>query len=470
MFYPVVAKISVYHAYDFGVSLLQMGRDSLNILLMLHRMRVDGSGIYYSRLAGKLKERGHHVIVLSAGGALENALAKRGVRHYKFPVLDNLNASWVMHAFELARSAKGRITNRPKMVNEASATFSGSTPEKLRLSKVVRFLARTVCFSVGWVLSVVAVCRIVKRNKIDIIEAHSTCAIALALCCRELSNVPFFANIANSNYMGLPTAMLKTVSKKASGVIAISEECVDYLNSTGEWSNRPEIIHNFVDLKRFRPYTEPGKKDCWSYLLNKGLDAEPENPTIVIVSRLDGDKADSVFETIRSMVWIHDAIPDAQLLVVGGGNVLKEASALAESINRKVGDKIVFMLGYETNVEKAMNVGSLVIGVGGVIVEAMACGKPVVVAGHVKGKLGGSFGGIVKPENLEAIRKYYFTGRNSSEVTSGRLIANACIELLSDERRRKSLGELSRRFAMENCNIDKSVARIEKLYSTSLNL
>ena len=348
-------------------------------------MRVDGSGIYYSRLARKLKERGHHVIVVSAGGALEKELKESGIKHHKFTVLDNLNSSLVMHAFELARFVKGRVANKPKMIHEAAATFSGSTPGKLTFSKMARFLARAGCFAVAWAITVGAICRMVKINEVDVIEAHSTCAIALALCCRQLMKTPFLANIANSNYMALPTGMFKTVSAKSNGVIAISEECVDYLRSTGEPWDQLEIVHNFVDLDRFRPYSKKEKSDAWQYVLGNGIEANPGSPTIVIVSRLDADKADSVFETIRSMIAIAKSIPEAQLLVVGGGNIFEGASALAQSVNREVSKKVVFMIGHEKNVEKVMNVGDLVIGVGGVIVEAMACGKPVVVAGHLKG-------------------------------------------------------------------------------------
>jgi glycosyltransferase involved in cell wall biosynthesis len=291
----------------------------------------------------------------------------------------------------------------------------------------------------------------------------------MAICYQKLLKIPFIVNIANSNYMALPKAMFKTVSETASGVIAISEECTDYLSSTGEWSKRPNIIHNFVNLKRFRPYTDAEKKESSSYLLTKGIEANPEKPIIVVVSRLDADKAASVFETIRAIRMIAERIPDVQLLVVGDGNVFEDASTLADAINRDLGRKCIFMVGHEENVEKIMSVGWVVIGVGGVIVEAMACGKPVVVAGHVKGKWSGSFGGILKPENLREIQKYYFTGRNSRDVTSAGLIADTCIELLSDERLRKVLGELSRRFALENCNIDNSVSRIENVYSAAVD-
>ena len=102
-----------------------------------------------------------------------------------------------------------------------------------------------------------------------------------------------------------------------------------------------------------------------------------------------------------------------------------------------------------------MNLADVVIAIGGTAVEAMACGKPVIIAGDKTGPQGGNLGGVISPDSLEELRDYYFTGRNSSHKTAPLLITQACPRLLIDEAWRKELGEFGRRFVTEECGVEK---------------
>jgi glycosyltransferase involved in cell wall biosynthesis len=62
------------------------------------------------------------------------------------------------------------------------------------------------------------------------------------------------------------------------------------------------------------------------------------------------------------------------------------------------------------------------IGVGRSAVEAAILGIPTIVAGHVTGKLGGNFGGLILPENVSAISYNNYSGRNGVNCTSNMLL------------------------------------------------
>jgi glycosyltransferase involved in cell wall biosynthesis len=164
------------------------------------------------------------------------------------------------------------------------------------------------------------------------------------------------------------------------------------------------------------------------------------------------------------MLQLAKTTPDIQLIVVGDGRIFDRIYESARQVNKKFGSKIIIISGHMDHVERILNLADIVVAVGGTAVEAMACGKPVIVAGHKKGLHGGSFGGVITPGTLTELRDFYFTGRNSSQKTSPRLIAQACQRLLGNDAWRKELGEFGRRFVMEECNINKSVAKIERMY------
>jgi glycosyltransferase involved in cell wall biosynthesis len=62
------------------------------------------------------------------------------------------------------------------------------------------------------------------------------------------------------------------------------------------------------------------------------------------------------------------------------------------------------------------------IGVGRSAVEAAMLGIPTIVAGHVKGKLGGNFGGLLLPRNITEIAYNNYSGRNGVDSTSEMLL------------------------------------------------
>jgi hypothetical protein len=73
----------------------------------------------------------------------------------------------------------------------------------------------------------------------------------------------------------------------------------------------------------------------------------------------------------------------------------------------------------------------VVIAVGRSVVEAAMLGKRTIVCGHIKGKNGGNYGGILSQSSFYEIAAYNFSGRNSSRVSSAEILTTditACIQ------------------------------------------
>ncbi|GAB3003565.1 glycosyltransferase family 4 protein [Psychrosphaera aestuarii] len=68
------------------------------------------------------------------------------------------------------------------------------------------------------------------------------------------------------------------------------------------------------------------------------------------------------------------------------------------------------------------------VGVGRSAVEAAMMQIPTIIAGHVKGKKGGNFSGVLTLSNIDAVSYNNYSGRNSSSHTSSEL--EPCFNLL----------------------------------------
>lgn len=72
------------------------------------------------------------------------------------------------------------------------------------------------------------------------------------------------------------------------------------------------------------------------------------------------------------------------------------------------------------------------IGVGRSAVEAGMLGIPTIIAGHVKGRLGGNFAGLLNSNNLSKIAYNNYSGRSGSSLTSDML--EPCFQKLMEDK------------------------------------
>jgi phosphatidylinositol alpha-1,6-mannosyltransferase len=189
------------------------------------------------------------------------------------------------------------------------------------------------------------------------------------------------------------------------------------------------VLYPGADVERFRPDLETA--DIRADLNIDG------RPLVVCVSRLVPRNGQDTL--IRAMPAIRAEVPDAALLIVGGGPYEERLHELAGEAPR---DSVVF----SGQVEEAdlpryyaagdvfampcrTRLGGLEVeGWGNVFIEAAACGKPVVV-----GDSGGASEALIDGETGSLV-----DGRRVDEV------AGAVAALLADPARARSMGEAGR--------------------------
>lgn len=148
------------------------------------------------------------------------------------------------------------------------------------------------------------------------------------------------------------------------------------------------------------------------------------------------------------------AIPDAVLVVVGGGALQAELETLARSLG--IGDRVHF-LGDRNDVRELLRgfdvlaVSSRTEGYSVVLVEASAVGLPIVataVGGNAEIVRDGATGIIVPPQNPAAL-------------------AAGIRALLDDPARAERLGEAARAWALSEGSVETMARRYEALYRAS---
>jgi phosphatidylinositol alpha-1,6-mannosyltransferase len=189
------------------------------------------------------------------------------------------------------------------------------------------------------------------------------------------------------------------------------------------------VLYPGADVERFRPDL-PGE-------VVRDRHGLSDRPVIACVSRLVPRKGQDVL--IRAMPAIRRRVPDAVLLVVGGGEYRAELESMAAEAPR---GSVVFSgevseeelpLHYAAGDVFAMPcrnrfAGLEVEGWGNVFLEAAACGKP-----SVAGDSGGAAEAVVDGETGLVV-----DGRHVGQV------AEAVGGLLADEQRARAMGKAGR--------------------------
>ena len=248
--------------------------------------------------------------------------------------------------------------------------------------------------------------------------------------------------------------------------ICSSRSALEMLIDIGIDERKIAVIPNAVDLNKF--HSVNAEELC---LYEKDMNIDSKSKKIVCISRLSPEKLNPIVSAINAMPKVIHEIPDTKMIIVGNGSSFDYVKDLAKRINRQLNrDAIIVTGALDSNyMHIIMNLADVVIGAGQIPVEAMACGKPTIVAGHIIGPFGGNFGGIATKENIDDLKDHNFSGRNSMVKMNPDKIAEAVIKLLVNDNYRQSIGEFGRKFVENERDIHKIVRQLEMIYHNLLN-
>ncbi|MBO4217621.1 MAG: polysaccharide pyruvyl transferase CsaB [Clostridia bacterium] len=274
------------------------------------------------------------------------------------------------HVVELSRALCGRGY-------EVCIASAGGVYEKTLAEAGIRHVTLPLKRKdpISTVVSFFGLRRLIKQG-FDVVHCHARIpAFVTSLIYRNARfcrKYPFrFVTTAHWVFRVGPLLRLGTVWGER--CIAVSNDIAHYL--TDEYRYPPERISvtvNGVDTVRFAP-----------------VEAVPDGDTPVVccVSRLDRSRSRCAEELIGAVAALDAEGIKVRAVIVGGGDVEAVLRAVAGKLNNKLGRQAVTLTGAVTDVERYIAGCSVFCGVSRAALEAMSCGKQVILAGN-EGYLG----------------------------------------------------------------------------------
>ena len=160
-----------------------------------------------------------------------------------------------------------------------------------------------------------------------------------------------------------------------------------------------QVIYGGIDTERFKVAEATAQRRAW------GL--QPEDAAFAVMGGYDRPRGKGQREFLRAAALIHERIPHARFLIVGRGNMasLLQADILQLGLQGKA-----WLTPWCADMPQAMNaldclvhpqIGTEAFGL--VVLEAFACGKPVIASaldGVPEAFAAGGVGQLVEPESI----------------------------------------------------------------------
>ena len=291
----------------------------------------------------------------------------------------------------------------------------------------------------------VALCRILKEKKIDIIHSQTRISSVLALWVSRRTSIPF---VYTAHGFLNPRWTRRIFPCWGKLVIAISQPVREHLlRNFGLSEERIRLVHNGIDIKRNqKPVTSNQNEIKKRYGLKDG-------PLVGIIARLSEVKGHKYL--LIAMKKVIAEIPQAQLLIVGEGSLKKDLQGLAEQL--EIIQSIYFIPAVSDTVEplSIMDVfvmPSLEEGLGLSIMEAMFAGVPVAATAA------GGITTLVKDNQTGILVK----------PADAHNLALAIIELIKNKEKARSLSSSARDLIVREFSLEKMARETEKVYGECL--
>ena len=234
--------------------------------------------------------------------------------------------------------------------------------------------------------------------------------------------------------------VVRPIYETADVIAPVCQANAVWEKALGADPSKIKVIYNGIDTERFKP-TAARRDDV---------------PTVVSVARIDPFK--DITTLAYAIKYARQRIPNIRCLVFGDSNNLDYSLRCVKVVkSQNLGPNFTFMGGTKEP-ENAYNLGDVVVfngiteGFPFAVIEAMACGKPIVATavGGVAEALEGC-GILVKSRDPETL---------ASEI----------VRVLTDERLRQELGLAALKRARAEFSLDTSIYRYKALYEELVEL
>lgn len=366
----------------------------MRILLLTTHLNIGGITTYTVSLARALKAKGEDVIVASSGGIMVPELASAGVSHIKIDI----------------------------------STKSELSPKVLK--------------------GIIEVSRIVKKLDIDIIHAQTRISQVVGYFVSKICRIGLVTTCHGFFNRNIGRVLLPSWGNR---VIAISEAVQAHLTKDFHVpKEKISLIYNGIEIKKFiRDFSEEEKSG-----LKDSFGIRKDHSVIGTIARFTPDKGhDILLQALREILKVK---PNIQLVFVGDGKQRYKIIDLAQRLG--LAENVIFIKPQlnTVNILSIMDVFMFTPkrkeGLGIVLLEALASGKPVVAT------------------NVGGIASIVKDGVNGFLVEPSRheLVVEPTLRLLKDRDLYQKMSQAGREMVIEKFSINGMADRVESLYRNYL--
>ncbi len=363
----------------------------IKVLHLTTHLNVGGITVYIRMLAKEMQRLGYDFSVVSSGGTEAESLEQKGIRCFTF-------------------NLKTKSELSPKIY--------------MALPSLIRF---------------------VKKEKTDLLHAHTRVTQVLAWWIRFFTGVPYVSTCHGFYKRRLGRRIFPAWGNH---VVAISEPVEEDMRKHFHvQKERVSTIFNAIDIEELRArYAEKNPLQ-----IRKELNIPSDSPVVGIVARVVKDKGHEYLLAAADRL-IRERFPNLKVLVVGGGNDLDRIKKLARNLGLS---QSVFFTGSVRDITYPLAAMDIFVlpacwreGFGLSIIEAMSLSKPVVVTNIwalnalVTDRVTGL---LIPPRNPEAL-------------------ANALTELLENGELRSLISEKGNDMVTQEFSISKMAENMDALY------
>ncbi len=375
----------------------------MNILLVTMSMEIGGAETHILELCRELLSRGHKITLVSRGGVYADEAEKAGAHVVSLPLHKKDPGS-------VLRSWRG-------------------------------------------------LARLIREGSFDIVHSHARIPSFILGMMNRLVLLPGgvrFRFVTSAHLDFVVNPLWRRISMWGERVMAVSDDIREYLIREYNYpAGRIYTTINGIDERKFSPDV-----DFSGVLAKHGLDSAHRR--LVYMSRLDEDRVAPAFEIIKAAPRLHERYPDLDIIIVGDGSCRNEVFAQAEAANEKCGTNVVHCTGGVSNVNEYCACADVFVGVSRSALEAMACGKAVILAG------GQGAMGIFDESKADAAYETNFCCRGY-DCADDRVLFEQISTLMDDENQRSRLGRFNRDFVHRHYTVTRMADDYLQMYNDAIN-
>ena len=296
--------------------------------------------------------------------------------------------------------------------------------------------------------------RLIRAERPDIVHAHARIPAFIAGLVRKTVKFNF---VTSAHGVFETSKGLKYLTNWGDKTVAVSEDIKQYLRGNYKVPNQNiRVTINGIDTRKFSADTDAAKIVC-----EFGVD--PDEPVICHVSRLDGETSRFAEQLIVSMPKIADEIEGVQLIIAGGGTKEEYLKKRASEINDSLDRRAIIMTGPRADINEIVACCDVFVGVSRTALEAMACEKPVILAGDA------GYMGIFSREKLDEAKSDNFCCRNRGHSDPYDLASDVIMCLkMADTPEMKALCRFERQVILDDYSVSRMADDYIEVYNKAV--